>query len=114
MYVLDPVERLYSFINHCVHNQWPFCQKWNFQIEPIIEYATKFFEKYNSTSWYDGIRATGYPSIWYDDFLNVSSPKTRDPQTIKPEDRTGSRFFSVLDRFCPWIPETANKILDIL
>ena len=73
-FYLDPVERLYSFINHCVHNKWPFCQKWNFQIEPIIGYATKFFEKYNSTSWYHGIRSssTGYPSVWYDDFVNVS------------------------------------------
>ena len=75
-YVLDPVERLYSFINHCVNHKWQFCQKWNFQIEPIIEYATKFFEKYNSTSWYHGIRSstTGYPPVWYDDFINVSFP----------------------------------------
>ena len=51
-------------------------QKWNFEIEPIIGYATKFFEKYNSTSWYHGIRSstTGYPTVWYDDFLNVSFP----------------------------------------
>ena len=72
--ILDPVERLYSFINHCVHNQWQFCQKWNFKIEPIIGYTTTFFQKYNSTSWYHGLRSanTGYPNVWYDDFINVS------------------------------------------
>ena len=79
-HVLDPVERLYSFINHCVHNKWPFCARWNFQIEPIIGYATKFFEKYNSTSWYHGIRSptTGYPPVWYDDFINVSLKLSRE------------------------------------
>ena len=38
-FVTDPVERLFSHINHCIKKKWPFCQT-RFQISALIASAT--------------------------------------------------------------------------
>ena len=64
----DPVERLYSFINHCTVNKWPFCQ--GRSVESLIKYTTNFFVHFNSTSYYEN-EHNPFPSIFYEEFINV-------------------------------------------